>query len=118
MADSHDEGPDTGPGTRKAGFHDGKFARTVGQKEERKIRARQERGRGVWFGLGTMGMIGWSVAVPTLIGVALGVWLDSMYPGQVSWTLTFLAIGLAVGCANAWYWVRREQKRISGGGEP
>ncbi|HWQ20025.1 MAG TPA: AtpZ/AtpI family protein [Methanotrichaceae archaeon] len=105
----------TGSGMEPVMFHDGAFARKVGLKEDRKIKARKERGKGIWFGLGTMGMIGWSVAVPTLIGVALGAWLDSRYPGQISWTLTFLSIGLAIGCANAWYWVRREQKGISGG---
>jgi ATP synthase protein I len=92
-----------------------RLAEEVGLKEDRKIRARQSRHRGVWFGLGTMGMIGWSIAVPTLIGVVFGVWLDSRHPGQISWTLVFLSAGLVVGCANAWRWVRSEQKGISGG---
>jgi ATP synthase protein I len=90
------------------------FARSIGEKEARKVKARRSKDRGLWFGLGTMGMIGWSVAVPTLIGVAIGLWLDIHYPGQISWTLTFLSIGLAIGCANAWYWVEREQKKIEG----
>ena len=59
-------------------------------------------------------MIGWSVAIPTLIGVAIGIWLDISYPGHISWTITFLFAGLAVGCANAWYWVERERKKIEG----
>jgi len=92
----------------------GKLAEKVGQKEERKMKARQNKSKGIWFGLGTMGMIGWSIAIPTLVGVAFGVWLDSKYPGQISWTLTFLSIGLVVGCFNAWRWVKGEQKRISG----
>jgi ATP synthase protein I len=90
------------------------FARSIGEKEARKVKARSSKYRGLWFGLGTMGMIGWSVAVPTLIGVAVGLWLDMHYPGQISWTLTFLSIGLAIGCANAWYWVERERKKIEG----
>jgi ATP synthase protein I len=49
------------------------------------------------------------VAVPTLVGVALGVWLDRTWPAaQASWTLTFLLVGVALGALNAWYWVRRE----------
>jgi ATP synthase protein I len=90
------------------------FAERIGEKEKRKVKARRSKDRGLWFGLGTMGMIGWSVAVPTLIGVAIGLWLDIHYPGRISWTLTFLSIGLAIGCANAWYWVRRELRRIEG----
>ena len=50
----------------------------------------------------------------TLIGVAIGIWLDIRYPGQISWTITFLFAGLAVGCFNAWYWVERERKKIDG----
>jgi ATP synthase protein I len=57
------------------------------------------------------GLVGWSVTIPTLAGIALGAWLDHRYPGQVSWTLTFLVIGVAVGCLNAWYWVQQESNR-------
>ncbi len=57
------------------------------------------------------GLVGWSVAIPTLIGIAVGVWLDRRWPGQVSWTLTFLIIGVALGCLNAWYWVKQESGR-------
>jgi ATP synthase protein I len=92
----------------------GEFAENIGSKEARKIQARQNKAKGVWFGLGMMGMIGWSVAIPTLIGVAIGIWLDINNAGHISWTITFLFIGLVVGCANAWYWVERERKRIDG----
>ena len=30
-----------------------------------------------------MGLIGWSVAVPTLLGAALGIWLDKHHPGAI-----------------------------------
>jgi ATP synthase protein I len=82
--------------------------RTVGAKEARKLRARRQGEWSVWFGLGMMGVVGWSVALPTLAGLALGLWLDHRWPGPVSWALTFLGLGVAAGCLNAWYWVRRE----------
>jgi predicted F0F1-ATPase subunit len=53
----------------------------VGAKAARKLRARRHSAQGVWFGLGMMGLIGWSVAIPTLLGAALGLWLDRHYPG-------------------------------------
>ena len=84
---------------------------TVGDKARRKMEARREGDRGVWFGLGMFGLVGWSVTVPTLLGVGIGMFLDARLtggPGTVSWTLTGLVVGIAVGCANAWYWVRRE----------
>jgi ATP synthase protein I len=84
---------------------------TIAQQAERKRRARERRRRAAWFGLGMFGLVGWSVAVPTLLGVAFGVWLDRHWPGEVSWTLTFLIIGAGLGCFNAWYWVSQESKR-------
>lgn len=83
----------------------------VGSREARKIKARRERNRGVWFGLGMFGLVGWSVAVPALIGVAVGVWIDRTWPGRYSWTLMGLVLGVIVGCINAWYWVKRESGR-------
>ncbi|MEK6238669.1 MAG: AtpZ/AtpI family protein [Planctomycetales bacterium] len=87
---------------------DPRLADVVGPKEQRKLRARREHGRGAWFGLGMFGLVGWSVAVPTLMGIALGIWLDENLPVEFSWTLTGLGMGVAVGCSIAWQWVRRE----------
>lgn len=93
------------------------FIDKVGEKEAHKIKARREKNRNIWFGLGMMGIIGWSVAIPTLIGIALGIWLDTKWPGRISWTLSFFFAGLVLGCINAWYWVRIEQKKIEGNDE-
>ncbi len=54
------------------------------------------------------GVVGWTVAVTTIIGIALGIWIDKTWPGPYSWTLTLLFIGLIVGCLNAWYWIKKE----------
>jgi ATP synthase protein I len=95
-------------GKRKGGPEE-RFRDEIGRKAQRKLRARATEGRNAWFWLGMFGLVGWAVAVPSLLGVALGLWLDRRWPaGQVSWTLTFLLIGVALGCMNAWYWVKRE----------
>jgi ATP synthase protein I len=88
-----------------------RFERKVGRKAARKLRARREADRGAWFWLGMFGLVGWSVAVPTVLGIALGVWLDHTWPGRVSWTLTLLFIGVVVGGLNAWYWIQQESRR-------
>ena len=62
----------------------------------------------MWFALGMLGTIGWSVAVPTLAGALLGLWWDRHHPGPHSWTLALLVAGLVLGCANAWHWVSKE----------
>lgn len=88
------------------------FSRQVGEKEARKLKAQGKVTRTVWSGLGMMGLVGWSVAVPTLLGSALGIWLDRHYPGGRSWTLALLVTGLCIGCLNAWHWVAKEDKAI------
>jgi ATP synthase protein I len=87
------------------------FGDLVGAKADRKLRA-QRSTNGVWFGLGMMGLIGWSVVVPTLLGAALGIWIDNRHPGIHSWTLTLLIVGLFLGCLNAYQWVAKEDRAM------
>ena len=91
---------------------DPNFVDRIGRQAERKLRARRNAGGGVWFGLGMMGLVGWSVVVPTLLGAALGIWLDDRHPGQHSWTLALLVAGLVIGCLNAWRWVAKEEEAM------
>ena len=87
------------------------FAGKIAAKAARKIKARKST-QGVWLGLGMMGLVGWSVVVPTLLGAALGIWLDKHHPGKHAWTLALLVGGLALGCLNAWFWVAKEEKAM------
>ena len=84
----------------------------IDRQARRKMRARRHRDRSTWFGLGMYGLVGWSVVIPTLLGVAAGVWIDGRWPGRFSWTLMLLIGGLLLGCWNAWYWVSIEQQAI------
>ena len=88
------------------------LATEVGIKAARKLHAQAHPAKGVWSGLGVMGLIGWSVSVPTLLGTGLGLWLDQHHPGSHPWTLALMAVGLAVGCLNAWRWVANEDKEM------
>ena len=85
------------------------FSRQVGAEAARKLKAQREATKSVWFGLGMSGLIGWSVTIPTLIGVALGLWVDTHYPSTYSWTLMLLLMGVIIGCLNAWRWVCRSE---------
>lgn len=82
----------------------------IGRREARKLAAR-ERPQTIASWLGTFGMVGWSVAIPALMGVALGRVLDTGRAGGPSWTLTLLILGMAVGCANAWHWIHTESRK-------
>ncbi|WAK03928.1 AtpZ/AtpI family protein [Methylobacter sp. YRD-M1] len=87
-----------------------KLSRSVDRQARRKLKARRDGRRSVWFGLGMFGLIGWSIAIPTLAGIALGLWIDRRWPGPVSWTLTLLFVGVTLGCINAWRWIDKERQ--------
>lgn len=80
----------------------------VDKKVALKLQAQRHKHPGVWFGLGLMGVVGWSVALPTLLGIALGVWLDATISDSRAYTLIFLLAGLTLGCFIAWNWVSKE----------
>lgn len=76
------------------------LAQTVGKKAARRIEAGRDPAPGIWFGLGMMGLIGWSVTVPALLGLALGMWLDQRYPSAHAWTLALFMAVSSIRLAN------------------
>ena len=88
------------------------FGDTLERKADRRIRARESRDRSVWFGLGMFGLVGWTVAIHTILGIVLGLWIDKRWPSGYSWTLTLLVLGMATGMFNAWHWVQKESRPL------
>ncbi len=88
------------------------FTRKVSLKEKRRLKGKAQKDEGIWFGLGMFGIVGWSVAIPTLIGTALGYWIDQTWPSRFSWTLMLLILGVALGSLNAGYWVKKARENI------
>ena len=85
-----------------------RMIRDVESRKARALRARTQKDD-VWGSLAILGLVGWSVAVPTLVGVALGAWIDHRWPSRFSWTLMLLMSGLVLGCTNAWLRIRGNQ---------
>ncbi len=98
--------PPGSPG-RKSGFTE-----QIGRHEARKLNARSAKPKAFWMGFGIVGLIGWGVTIPSLIGLGCGVWIDSHYHGMHCWTLMLFAAGLFLGCLNAWYWISKEVEAI------
>jgi ATP synthase protein I len=88
------------------------YSREVGAQERRKLAAQRVGTQGVWSGFGMFGLIGWSVAAPTVLGALIGVWLDKRRVTSHSWTMALLVAGLCIGCFNAWHWVAKQEKEI------
>lgn len=83
-------------------------AEDIGRRAERMKAARDNPGPSPLRGIGTFGMIGWSIAVPTVGGAFLGLWLDRVAPQDFSWTIALILGGVALGGLIAWAWVAKE----------
>jgi ATP synthase protein I len=59
-------------------------------------------------GIGTFGMIGWTVAVPTVGGAFLGLWLDRVAPQNFSWPIALILGGVVLGALIAAARVNKE----------
>jgi ATP synthase protein I len=59
-------------------------------------------------GISTFGMVGWSVAVPTVGGAFLGMWLDRVAPQTFSWTIALILGGVVLGAFIAGAWISKE----------
>lgn len=89
----------------------------IARHADRKLAGRRAGTPELWFGLGMLGLVGWSVALPAVGGALAGAWLDRAHPGRVPWTILGLVAGLALGLANAWRWVAHERDRPLAGRE-
>ena len=78
---------------------------------ERMRRARARRGFSPLSGLSAFGVVGWSVAIPSVSGALLGIWLDRVAPQTFSWSLALILGGLVLGLIVAWDWLARENRR-------
>lgn len=60
-------------------------------------------------GLGVFGVVGWSVAIPTVAGAFLGMWLNRVAPQNFSWPIALILGGVVVGALVAWSWIDKNQ---------
>lgn len=96
------------PSSRKLRPSAERMVRQVEARQASALRAERQRGD-LWGPIAILGFVGWSVVVPTLVGAALGAWIDHRWPSRFSWTLMLLIAGVVLGCTNAWLRIRRDQ---------
>lgn len=85
------------------------FIADIAKDAKKKVKSKTEK-REIMFGLGFFGLVGWSIDIPTLLSIALGVFLDQKLQSNFSWTLTLIFVGIIVGSFNAWRWVSSRTK--------
>ena len=78
-------------------------------RQAKRMKSRRENpGPSPLRGIGTFGMIGWSIAVPTVGGAFLGLWLDRVAPQRFNWTIALILGGVVLGSFIAAVWINKE----------
>jgi ATP synthase protein I len=72
------------------------------------LRAREAPEPSLGSRLGQIGILGWSIVVPTLLGLALGHWLDRHFHTGVFFAAPLLMVGAGIGLWSAWKWMHRQ----------
>jgi ATP synthase protein I len=87
---------------------DDRSAEDIRRRAERMQRARDTPGSSPLRGFGVFGIVGWSIAVPTVGGAFLGLWLNRVAPQDFSWPIALILGGAVVGGMIAWNWISKE----------
>jgi ATP synthase protein I len=74
----------------------------VKTRQERRERWQREGERSIGQNLAMIGVLGWTIVLPTLLGLFGGRWLDRQFHMGIFWTLSLLVVGLTAGCMLAW----------------
>ena len=92
---------------KRRGHPDGNsLADPVRRRRARRERWQREGERPLGRNLAMIGVLGWLVVAPTLVGIFVGRWLDRAAESGIFWTLSLMFLGLCLGCWFAWKWVQ------------
>lgn len=84
------------------------LARAARKRHERHERWRREGEPTLMRQVGQIGMLGWTIVTPALLGLFLGRWIDRGMDTGIFWTAPLLLLGLGLGCWSAWRWMHRQ----------
>lgn len=83
----------------------------IRRRAERMQQTRNQPKYSPLSGLGVFGVIGWSIAIPTVGGAFLGVWLNRVAPQSFSWPIALILGGVVVGAMVAWNWIDKTRDK-------
>jgi len=82
--------------------------RAVRLREQRSKRWQEEGERSLWQNLSMVGALGWLIVTPTLLGVLIGRWLDSLFDTGIFFSGALIFLGIMIGCYLAWQRIIKE----------
>jgi ATP synthase protein I len=85
-----------------------KFSEEIEKSTKELMKARKEKT--FWHYASIIGVGGWLFVIPIIAGAYLGRYLDKRFVGGISWTITFIIIGIAAGIYNFWFFYMRRTR--------
>ncbi len=58
--------------------------------------------------VGQIGVLGWIIVTPALVGLFVGRWIDHKLGTGIFWSAPLLLVGIAAGCWSAWRWMHKQ----------
>lgn len=80
------------------------------RRAERLQQSRNKKAASPLIGISAFGVIGWSIAIPCVLGAFLGHWLNQVAPQEFSWTIALILGGLVLGIGFAWNYISEAQQ--------
>ncbi|MGN6284979.1 MAG: AtpZ/AtpI family protein [Afipia sp.] len=84
------------------------MADAVRKRQERRSRWLSEGEASVARFVGQIGILGWMIVTPTLVGLFIGRWLDRTFGSGIFWSAALLLVGVTAGFWSAWRWMHRQ----------
>jgi ATP synthase protein I len=84
------------------------LADAVRKQQERRSRWLTEGEPSVMRFVGQIGVLGWIIVTPTLIGLFIGRWLDHRLGTGIFWSAPLLLLGVVMGSWSAWRWMHKQ----------
>jgi ATP synthase protein I len=86
------------------------MARAARDAAQREARGRAQPEPSLGSRLGQIGILGWTIVLPTLAGLAIGHMLDRWFGTRVFFSAPMLMLGAAAGLWFAWKWMHRQER--------
>lgn len=85
-----------------------RMADAVRKRQQSQVRWRREGELSVARFVGQIGILGWIIVAPTLLGLFIGRWLDRMFDTGIFWSAALLVLGVTLGFWSGWRWMHRQ----------
>jgi ATP synthase protein I len=89
--------------------HD-EVARAARDAAGREARGREQPEPSLGSRLGQIGILGWTIVLPTFAGLAIGRAIDRLLGTRVLFSAPMVMLGAAAGLWFAWKWMHRQER--------